>query len=148
MQAAILLAKLTVFAEEIAARVDVAKQYTQLLESHVITPFIAPGNTSVYAQYTIRIPNRDQLQVHLQNQNIPTAIHYPIPVNKQPVLTSLCGQQTYPIAETCSREVLSLPMHPYLTREQISYIAENIVNFVEEGDRSSIAIPDKAHSVM
>jgi UDP-2-acetamido-2-deoxy-ribo-hexuluronate aminotransferase len=74
-----------------------------------------PGNTHVYAQYTIRIPNRDALAAKLKEQGIPTAVYYPKCLHEQPVFAS-CGKWgDFPVAEKASREVLSLPMHPFLS---------------------------------
>ncbi|MCK5535283.1 MAG: DegT/DnrJ/EryC1/StrS family aminotransferase, partial [Bacteroidales bacterium] len=79
-------------------------------------------NTSVYAQYTIQVDNRDELQNKLKEQGVPTAVHYPIPLNKQPAFTHLKGKN-YAVAEKVAERVMSLPMHPYLTEiEQIEII--------------------------
>lgn len=134
IQAAILLAKMAIFPDEIAARSTLGARYTELLhqrgaastasgESSVLTPAIRPGNLSVYAQYTIQVPNRDEVATRLQHQGIPIAVHYPVPLNEQPVF--YVGMETgkTPISHTIAERVISLPMHPYLSEnEQIQVV--------------------------
>ncbi|CDG98904.1 aminotransferase [Xenorhabdus bovienii str. puntauvense] len=125
LQAAILLPKLEIFDEEMASRQIVAKNYDKELNEIGIltTPYIEPHNISAYAQYTIRINNRDELQVKLKEKGIPTAIHYPLPLNKQPAVAS---NVFLPIGDRIAQEVISLPMHPYLILESIDNISEEI----------------------
>ncbi len=118
IQAAVLLAKLEVFDAELAARTRVAARYAKQLEGIVSTPAIAPGNTSVYAQYTIEVEDRDHVQRELQQQGIPTAVHYPVPAHLQPAFASTAGGMgSFPRAEAAAGRVISLPMHPYLGEE-------------------------------
>lgn len=123
LQAAILLPKLDIFADEIALRQQVARNYDRLLNEVNInsTPHIAPGNTSVYAQYTIRVDNREQVQAKLHEAGVPTAVHYPIPLNKQPAVADT--QVRLPVGDRVAQQVISLPMHPYLTLHQQQTIA-------------------------
>jgi len=114
LQAAILLAKLEIFPQEVEARNSIGEAYTQALKDIVTTPYIEPHNTSVYAQYTIQVDNRDELQQKLKQQGIPTAVHYPIPLNKQPAFAHL-EVSDCSVAEKVAERVVSLPMHPYLT---------------------------------
>ncbi|MBL0009956.1 MAG: DegT/DnrJ/EryC1/StrS family aminotransferase, partial [Nitrosomonas sp.] len=88
LQAAIILAKLDIFDEEVKARAEIGAHYTQLINAApgIVTPYIASHNTSVYAQYTILVENREIIQKKLNEAGIPTAVHYPIPLNLQPVL--------------------------------------------------------------
>jgi UDP-2-acetamido-2-deoxy-ribo-hexuluronate aminotransferase len=126
LQAAILLAKLEVFDEEITARQRVADSYASLLRSHtqLEPPCLAEGNTSVWAQYTIRVPNRDQLAERLKAKGIPTAIHYPLPLHQQPAIRDTgC---IAPESEKAAQEVISLPMHPYLAPPDIRRIVETL----------------------
>lgn len=118
IQAAVLLAKLEVFERELLLRSHVAARYNERLCGLVQTPHIAPGNHSVYAQYTIEIDDRDRVTESLREQGIPTAVHYPVPAHLQPAFQSLgyC-EGSFPIAEAAARRVLSLPMHPYLSAE-------------------------------
>lgn len=129
IQAAILLAKLEIFEDELKARQKVAAHYTQLLKDHFITPYIESFNVSAYAQYTIQVEQRDKMQAHLQQKGIPTAVHYPMPLHKQPVFAKEYANLSLPIAEKLSAKVMSLPMHPYLTKDQIEEIAKEILNF-------------------
>jgi len=115
LQAGILLAKLPYFKKEIEDRARIGARYSELLSNDCITPVIYQGNTHVYAQYTIRIANRDGTKAKLQEAGIPTAIYYPKCLHEQPVFEPLGYQWgTFPASEKVSREVLSLPMHPFL----------------------------------
>ena len=118
LQAAILLPKLEIFTEEVALRQQVAGNYDQLLNDADITttPFIEAHNTSVYAQYTIQVDNREQVQAELKEAGIPTAVHYPIPLNKQPAVADTNAQ--LPVGDAVAEKVMSLPMHPYMTEEE------------------------------
>ncbi|OCQ54387.1 UDP-2-acetamido-2-deoxy-3-oxo-D-glucuronate aminotransferase [Photorhabdus australis subsp. thailandensis] len=125
LQAAILLPKLDIFDEEMALRQTVATNYNQALNDIGIltTPYIEPHNLSAYAQYTIRVKKRDELQHKLKAQGIPTAVHYPIPLNKQPAVTS---NSILPVSDEIAQEVISLPMHPYLSIDLINKIVNSI----------------------
>lgn len=125
LQAAILLPKLAILDDEIALRQQVAENYNQLLNEKGVetTPFIEEHNTSVYAQYTVRVKNREQIIEELQAKGIPTAVHYPIPLNKQPAVAS---DDFLPIGDRVAQEVLSLPMHPYLSKEDIKKIVRTV----------------------
>ncbi|MBP0635726.1 DegT/DnrJ/EryC1/StrS aminotransferase family protein [Cupriavidus sp. AcVe19-6a] len=114
LQAAILLAKLTIFDEEVELRQQVAARYGELLRhgGFEATPHVEPHNLSVWAQYTIRVPDRDSLQDVLKAAGIPTVVHYPLPLNRQPAVAAC--QARLPVGDALAREVLSLPMHPYL----------------------------------
>lgn len=122
LQAAILLPKLEIFSEEVILRQQVAAKYDQLLSLAGVTttPFIEAHNTSVYAQYTIQVNNREQMQAKLKEAGIPTAVHYPIPLNKQPAVADVNVQ--LPIGDAVAEKVMSLPMHPYITKENINFI--------------------------
>ncbi len=125
LQAAILLPKLAILDEEIALRQQVAARYTELLHAIGIhsTPQIAAGNTSAWAQYTIRVSNRDAVQAALQAQGIPTAVHYPIPLNRQPAVAS---DAVLPVGDAIAAEVLSLPFHPYLSATEQQRVVESL----------------------
>jgi UDP-2-acetamido-2-deoxy-ribo-hexuluronate aminotransferase len=115
LQAAILLAKLEIFDEEIELRQQVASRYDQLLQEAGIdtTPYIEPHNVSVYAQYTIRVRDRDALQPQLKEAGIPTAVHYPLPLHWQPAVAKPGCE--LPVAEEAAEQVLSLPMDSYVS---------------------------------
>ena len=122
IQAAILLAKLDHFEWEVQRRQEIGDRYTQLITDHcqLITPLVtAEGNTCVYAQYTIRSHDRDSLAAQLKDQGIPSAVYYPKCLHEQPAF-AFCGYSwgDFPESEKASREVLSLPMHPYLTENE------------------------------
>lgn len=126
IQAAILLPKLDILDEEIAARQQVADQYTELLgQSGVTTPHIEADNLCAWAQYTVRVPNRDAVQKALQEAGIPTAVHYPRPLNRQPAVADPSAR--VPHGDKAAEEVMSLPMHPYLGRESVEKIAETLI---------------------
>ena len=146
LQAAILLAKLVVFDEEIALRRQVAVNYDTLLSAlpNVVNdakiyalPRIEPYNNSVYAQYTIRVHARDFVQEKLKAAGIPTAVHYPIPLNKQPAVADASAH--LPVSELLAEEVISLPMGPYTTQAQQEYVVQTLANaFVEVSNLANI----------
>jgi UDP-2-acetamido-2-deoxy-ribo-hexuluronate aminotransferase len=132
MQAAILLAKMEVFDDEVTARARIGARYTRMLEQavpagRVRTPWIAPGCTSVFAQYTIEVDDRPGFEQRLNTLGIPTAVHYPVPLHLQPVFADLGqGEGTFPVAENAARRVISLPMHPYLTEQQQQSVVDAV----------------------
>lgn len=119
LQAAILLVKLGILDEEMAMRQEVAERYTQLLNDADIatTPHIEAGHTSAWAQYTVQVPSRDQVQECLKQAGIPTAVHYPVPLNQQPAIANAAAK--LPVGDAVAHKVLSLPMHPYLGKHEI-----------------------------
>lgn len=117
LQAAILLAKLELFAEEVQWRGRIGRRYTEALAALVATPRLAPGNTSVFAQYTVQVAERDRFCEKLKAQGIPTAVHYPVPLHLQPAFQTLGYRPgDFPVAEAAAARVVSLPMHPYLSQ--------------------------------
>jgi dTDP-4-amino-4,6-dideoxygalactose transaminase len=115
LQAAVLLAKMTVFPEEIELRQEVAARYDKLLAGAVTTPRILPGNISAWAQYSVLHPRRDEVIRKLRENGIPTAVYYPIPLHLQEAFAGLGYRQgDFPVAEKIAGEIFSLPMHPYL----------------------------------
>ena len=117
LQAAILLPKLEILDEEMQARQRVAETYTKLFNEAGVntTPCIEAHNQSAWAQYTIQVENRDDVQAKLKERGIPTAVHYPIPLNKQPAVAN--ANVSLPVGDAIAERVMSLPMHPYLTAE-------------------------------
>jgi len=134
LQAAILLGKFKYFQNEITARNRIGKKYTEQLNNHVVTPKTAQGNTHVYAQYTIRTgtERRDHLVSKLKANGVPVGLYYPKCFHEQPVFKFL-GYKfgDFPESEKASREVLSLPMHPFLYEEDQQFIADQITLFTE-----------------
>lgn len=118
LQAAVLLAKLPHFSQEVEARGRIGARYTELLRDWCAVPEVMDGNTHVYAQYTIRVPDREAVAARLKEMGIPTAVYYPKCLHEQPVFAA-CGKKwgSLPEAEKASREVISLPMHPFLREE-------------------------------
>ena len=118
LQAAILLPKLALLEEEVQLRNKVAENYSRLLNDagFEATPFIEDHNVSAWAQYTVRINNRTSVQEKLKEAGVPTAVHYPIPLNKQPAVAD--AKTELPVGDAVAELVLSLPMHPYL--EEVS----------------------------
>lgn len=115
IQAAILLQKLAIFADEIEARNRVAKRYVEQLQHVVGAPAVIEGGVSTWAQFTIETANRDGLASHLRDLGVPTAVYYPIPLHKQSAYEHYPrGPGGLPVTEAKAKVVLSLPMHPYL----------------------------------
>ena len=130
LQAAILLPKLAVLDQEIAARQRVAQCYADFLPlpqagegrgEGCMLPHIEPHNTSAWAQYTIQVDHRDAVQARLKAAGIPTAVHYPIPLNQQPAVADATAH--LPVGDAVAKKVLSLPMHPWLDQTSIMRIA-------------------------
>ena len=132
LQAAVLLAKMMKFDEEIKRREEVGKRYTSLFKDikGIETPVVKDDNTCVYAQYTIIVENRDELQVKLKEKGIPTAVHYPIPLNKQPIFENMSHVGEIPYAEYVAEHVISLPMSAWLKDEDMDYIVATIKELV------------------
>jgi len=127
LQAAILLPKLAHFPQEVEARGRIGARYSELLKDVCVTPRIRPGNTHVYAQFTIQVPQRDQVAEKLKAKGIPTAVYYPKCLHEQPVFSGLGYRWgDFPESEKASREVLSLPMHPFLTEKEQDKIVEAV----------------------
>ncbi len=119
IQAGILSCKLTVFEQELEARHAIAENYTRELSDVVTVPVVPEGYKSAWTQYTIRSEKRDRIRQHLQDKDIPTAIYYPCPIHLQPAFKPVDGSAVrLPVSEKLSTEVLSLPVHPYLQREE------------------------------
>jgi len=115
IQAAILLVKLDAFPEELEARDAVARRYDQGLPGGVVGPVVDPRAVSTWAQYTVRITDRDRTARTLKSAGIPTAIYYPTPLHEQPAYRDLPRAPAgLAVAEALSRDVLSLPIHAYL----------------------------------
>lgn len=125
LQAAILLAKLAFFDEELEKRTYWGERYTAFLQEWCQTPFVAEGNKHVYGNYTIRSPDRDRLVTRLKEMHIPTMCYYPCPLHLQPAFLDLgYSPGDFPEAERASREALSLPLHPYLPEDAAEKITQ------------------------
>ena len=141
LQAAVLLAKMEIFEDEVEARSRIGARYSELIrdafknvtdsKQRVSTPYVAPDCTSVYAQYTIEVEDRAKVEAGLKARSIPTAVHYPVPLHFQPVFASLGqGPGSFPVAERAAARVLSLPMHPYLSEAQQANVVEALIEAV------------------
>ncbi|WP_440465025.1 DegT/DnrJ/EryC1/StrS family aminotransferase [Psychrobacter sp. ASPA161_6] len=128
LQAAILLPKLEILDDEMQARQHVSETYNQLFSEAGITtiPFIETHNQSAWAQYTIQVDNRDEVQAKLKEQGIPTAVHYPIPLNKQPAVADTNSILT--IGDAVAERVMSLPMHPYMKLDEQMKVVKEVIN--------------------
>ena len=123
IQAAILLTKLKHYKKEIQMRQSVAVAYTKQLSDAVVKPIVKKSRTSVWAQYTVRTQNRDMIQQKLKDKGIPTAVHYSIPLHSQECFQYLNYKKgDFPVAEQASKEVLSIPMSPFVSLEEIDII--------------------------
>ena len=130
IQAAIVNVKLKYYKQDFEKRNKVAKKYNELLkESNIILPKIKPDRTTPWAQYSIRVKNRDEIQNKLKKAGIPTAVHYPMPLHLQECFSYLGYKKgDFPVAERVSREIMSLPMNPNLSDEEIEYIVKEVIN--------------------
>jgi UDP-2-acetamido-2-deoxy-ribo-hexuluronate aminotransferase len=134
LQAAVLLAKWPHFEWEVEERRRIGGRYSEKLRDRCVVPEIKAGNTHVYAQYTIRVPRRDQVAEQLKAKGIPTAVYYPKCLHEQPAFASLryrAGQ--FPEAERAAREVLSLPMHAFLSEPEQDRVVEGLIAALEQG---------------
>jgi UDP-2-acetamido-2-deoxy-ribo-hexuluronate aminotransferase len=125
LQAAIILSKMTLFPGEVPKRAALGARYSELLAGAACTtPHIAEGNLSVYAQYTLRVADREALGQHLKESGVPTAVHYPVTLDQQPALSGRCRiSGSLATAHRVAREVISLPMHPYLGEDDMQRVA-------------------------
>ena len=134
LQAAVLLAKWPHFDWEVNERNRIGARYSAALGSHCVAPEVTPGNTHVYAQYTVRVRDRDQVAEQLKAAGIPSAVYYPKCLHEQPVFAKLGYKWgDFPESEKASREVLSLPMHPFLSEADQDQVVAALSRLVTEG---------------
>lgn len=128
IQAAVLNVKLKHFDKEVRLRDEIGSRYSDLLEdSDVITPKIAPNATSVYAQYSIRVKDREAMIEKLNKKEIPTAVHYPVPLHMQEAFKYLDYKEgDFPISELISKQIMSLPMSAYLSEAEQDFVVQAI----------------------
>ncbi|KZR85012.1 DegT/DnrJ/EryC1/StrS aminotransferase family protein [Synechococcus sp. MIT S9504] len=145
LQAAILLGKWPNFAQEVEARSRIGAAYSQKLQSAgiVTTPQLKAGNTSVYAQYTVQVDQRTEVQASLKEMGIPTSVHYPTLLSQQPALRCVNGRarkcwQT-PLAQAACERVLSLPMHPWLSDDDQGRVVNALKNALQQTSFASSA---------
>ena len=134
LQCAVILAKLTRFEWELERRKAIGLRYNQLFDERGIEHVAQRDDrTSVFAQYTIFVDGRDAVQAALREAGIPTAVHYPAPLNEQPAYREICTYGDLPNSERAARCVLSLPMHAYLDEEKQDRIVDAVAEAVRHG---------------
>jgi UDP-2-acetamido-2-deoxy-ribo-hexuluronate aminotransferase len=133
IQAAVLLAKLDVFDDELLSRSEASNRYSALLKDAVHTPRLAPNRTSAWAQYTIEVDDREAVEAAMRDAGVPTAVHYPVALHQLQVFMcqagaaqAEAGKGSFPYAEHAARRVLSLPMHPYLAPADIQRVTDAV----------------------
>lgn len=126
LQCAVVLAKLERFEWEVKQRLHLGARYHARLKDHVETVVVRPDRTSVHAQYSIFVDNREKLRGALHNVGIPTAVHYPIPLHRQPAYAKRCHVIAADRAETASNRVMSLPMSAYLSETDQDLVIEHL----------------------
>lgn len=132
LQAAVLNVKLKFYETDIANRQSVAELYNTHLMDFVNTPKVLSENTTVWAQYSVRVKNRDKVRYSLSDKGIPTAVHYPQPLHLQECFDYLgYNEGDFPVTEYMSKEIISLPMNPYLTNNEIQYIVKGLKESIE-----------------
>ncbi len=125
IQCAIVLAKLERFDAEVERRAAVGNRYSKLIDSLGITRIkVRPDRTTVYAQYTVAVDNRDKVVAAMKSSGVPTAVHYPVPLNQQPAYKDLCAGAATPVSLSMSKRVMSVPMSPDLSGNDQDKIVE------------------------
>jgi len=120
-----------IFPREVALRGEIGARYNAKFaqtSAQIVLPYVAPENTSVYAQYTIQVDAREALQAKLKEAGIPTAVHYPVPLHLQPVFASLqLPEGSFPVSETMAKRVMSLPMSPFMAASTVDQIVAAVI---------------------
>jgi UDP-2-acetamido-2-deoxy-ribo-hexuluronate aminotransferase len=131
LQAAIVRVKLKHFEEEIVTRQVAALKYSELLDGHVMLPEVTEDNISVWAQYTIGVENRDEVRAKLRGKGIPTAVHYPLILPAQEAFADVVPMnEKFEVAQLLSESVLSLPMHGFITNEEVEEVAKAVIESI------------------
>ncbi|MCG8566170.1 MAG: DegT/DnrJ/EryC1/StrS family aminotransferase, partial [Desulfobacterales bacterium] len=130
LQAAVLLSKFKCFQQEVDLRQSIGERYMRLLTDLPVTiPYIDAGNKSVFAQFSILVEDRDVVIAGLKEFGIPTAVHYPVPLHRQPAFKT---NDQLPVAERVAKHILSLPMHPYLSHGDQDVVVEGLANVLSK----------------
>jgi UDP-2-acetamido-2-deoxy-ribo-hexuluronate aminotransferase len=150
LQCAIVLAKLERFEWEVQQRKEIGQRYTDLITSlraersnpqeSIQTIAIRPERTSVYAQYTVMLPHREAVQKRLADVGVPTAVHYPVPLNEQPAYKHLCCPDCTPVAKGMAKRVMSLPMHPSLTLADQTRVARVLLEADGKDEQAELTV--------
>jgi len=130
LQCAILLAKLARFDWEVARRAELGRMYSERIAAsgaRVGLMALRPGRTSVYAQYTVLVDDRDGVQERMKRAGVPTAVHYPKPLHQQPAYVALCDRKPMPVSELLARQVISLPMSADLSETHMDVVVAALV---------------------
>ena len=137
IQCAVVLAKLARFDWEIRQRIEIGAHYDALLAGSPVKPIkVKTDRTSVYAQYTLRVAQREAFEQHMKASGIPTAVHYPLSLHQQPAYAAPCAGQSFPVSERLAREVISLPMHADLDEKAQRHIAAAVHAFASVAGKS------------
>jgi UDP-2-acetamido-2-deoxy-ribo-hexuluronate aminotransferase len=126
----VLLSKLAVFPEELAARERIAQTYDRRLGNAVVTPARVPDSTSAWAIYAILLPDggiRERLQTALKAEGVPSAIYYPRPLHHQPAYQPTHDGSPLPVSEDLAGRIMALPIHPDLTEAQVDHICTTVL---------------------
>ena len=143
LQCAIVLAKLDRFSWEVEQRQRAAAVYDEMLQPHLPVLACRPDRTSVYAQYTVLVDDRERVRSALDAAGIPTAVHYPQPIHRQPAYVHLAAGGRYPVSEALAARVLSLPMGPYLSAADAQHVATTLLRVTEGARRKDMALSDQ-----
>ncbi|HXT78021.1 MAG TPA: DegT/DnrJ/EryC1/StrS aminotransferase family protein [Acetobacteraceae bacterium] len=133
IQAAVLLAKLAVFPEELAVRERIARYYDSRLGNAVVTPARVPDSTSAWAIYAVLLRDgseRERVQATLRGAGVPTAIYYPRPLHRQPAYRAHHDGSALPVSEDLAERILALPIHPDLSKAELAHICESVLSAV------------------
>ena len=130
LQCAVVLAKLECFERDVARRIAIGRRYDALLPMRLRRIHVKSDRTSVYAQYTLRSPDRGRLEAGLKAQGVPTAVHYPLSLHQQPAYAGSSPGASFPNSERLAAEVISLPMHAHLTEATQDRIIEAVAGLL------------------
>jgi UDP-2-acetamido-2-deoxy-ribo-hexuluronate aminotransferase len=133
MQCAVVLAKLERFDWEVAQRLKIGRRYNELLADKIPVVTRRPDRTSVFAQYTVFVESREAVQERLKAAGIPTAVHYPVPLNQQPAYRSVCRGELTPVSDRTAGTVMSLPMGPDLSASDQERIVAALAQAIAAG---------------
>ncbi|MEP0942334.1 MAG: DegT/DnrJ/EryC1/StrS family aminotransferase [Rhizobiaceae bacterium] len=135
LQAAVLLSKMERFEQEVEARQNVATRYRELVSIQcptVVLPYLHSHNVSVYAQFTIRVDNRDAVRQKMIDNGVPVAVHYPVAINRQPAYQNTVEAGSTPVSDEMASKVLSLPMGPDLDSESQEMIVSTLASVLRD----------------
>lgn len=141
IQCAVVLAKLDQFEWEIQQRQHLGACYNNILKDRVTIMQQRPDRTSVFAQYTVAVENRQAVQACLQEKHIPTAVHYPVPIPLQTAYAQFCRLNQYPISIAMSKKVMSLPMGPYMQKKDVEQVCDALLDALGQEQAGRVRVP-------